>query len=67
MEERLTKQEELTHVYDAYESALITESRYDYDDMIILVRNRLRDDPHFRALIREEYQFIMVDEFQDTN
>ena len=35
--------------------------------MILLVRDRLRNDAHFRALIREEYQFIMVDEFQDTN
>lgn len=35
--------------------------------MILMVRNCLRDDSHFRALIREQYQFIMVDEFQDTN
>ncbi len=35
--------------------------------MILFVRNQLRDDPQFLALIREQYQFIMVDEFQDTN
>jgi DNA helicase-2/ATP-dependent DNA helicase PcrA len=35
--------------------------------MILMVRNQLRDDPQFLALIREQYQFIMVDEFQDTN
>jgi len=35
--------------------------------MILFVRNKLRDDPQFLALIREQYQFIMVDEFQDTN
>lgn len=35
--------------------------------MILMVRERLRDDEQFRALIREQYQFIMVDEFQDTN
>ncbi len=66
-EERLKRQRELTYVYEDYQKALIAESRYDYDDMILLVRDRLRDDAHFRALIREEYQFVMVDEFQDTN
>ncbi len=66
-EQRLQRQRELTYVYRAYENALITESRYDYDDMILMVRERLRDDEQFRALIREQYQFIMVDEFQDTN
>jgi DNA helicase-2/ATP-dependent DNA helicase PcrA len=66
-EERLKRQRELSYVYAAYQKALIDESRYDYDDMILLVRDRLRDDAHFRALIREEYQFVMVDEFQDTN
>jgi DNA helicase-2/ATP-dependent DNA helicase PcrA len=35
--------------------------------MILMVRDKLRDDPHFLALIREQYQFILVDEFQDTN
>ncbi len=66
-EERLKRQRELSYVYAAYQKALIDESRYDYDDMILLVRDQLRDDAHFRALIREEYQFVMVDEFQDTN
>ncbi len=66
-EQRLQRQRELTYVYRAYEEALVAESRYDYDDMILFVRNQLRDDPQFLALIREQYQFIMVDEFQDTN
>lgn len=54
-------------MYRAYEEALIVQSRYDYDDMILMVRDRLRDDAHFLALIREQYQFVMIDEFQDTN
>lgn len=61
------RQRELTYVYRAYEEALIAESRYDYDDMILMVRNQLQNDPQFLALIREQYQFVMVDEFQDTN
>jgi hypothetical protein len=37
----------------AIRKALIAESRYDYDDMILMVRDQLRDDAHFAALIRE--------------
>lgn len=66
-EQRLQRQRELTYVYRKYEDTLITESRYDYDDMILMVREKLREDAHFLALIREQYQFILVDEFQDTN
>lgn len=66
-EQRLWRQRELTYVYRAYEEALVTESRYDYDDMILMVRNWLRDDAQLLSIIREQYQFIMVDEFQDTN
>ncbi|MCB9806840.1 UvrD-helicase domain-containing protein [Candidatus Peribacteria bacterium] len=66
-EERLKRQRELTYVYRSYEEALKTESRYDYDDMILMVRDRLQNDESFCALIREQYQFILVDEFQDTN
>ncbi|MBP7773645.1 ATP-dependent helicase [Candidatus Gracilibacteria bacterium] len=66
-EQRLQRQRELTYVYRAYEEALKTESRYDYDDMILMVRDRLQSDESFGALIREQYQFILVDEFQDTN
>lgn len=54
-------------MYRAYEEALVAESRYDYDDMILMVRNGLRDDAQLLSIIREQYQFIMVDEFQDTN
>lgn len=67
VEQRLQRQRELSYVYRTYEETLITDSRYDYDDMILMVRERLKTDPQFRALIREQYQYIMVDEFQDTN
>lgn len=66
-EQRLQRQRELTYVYHTYEETLKTESRYDYDDMILMVRNKLREDALFLSLIREQYQFILVDEFQDTN
>lgn len=46
---------------------MLAEGWYDYDDMIMMVRDRLQTDEQFLALLREQYQFVMVDEFQDTN
>jgi DNA helicase-2/ATP-dependent DNA helicase PcrA len=39
----------------------------DYDDMIIEVIDALKKYPDLSLDIGEEYQYILVDEFQDTN
>lgn len=39
----------------------------DYDDLLIRLRDRLRDDPEFREKQYAAFRFIMVDEYQDTN
>gem|GEM_PF-519120 len=35
--------------------------------MIMMVRDQIVSNAHFATLLREQYQYIMVDEFQDTN
>jgi len=40
---------------------------FDYDDLMDVLRDSLRDNPVFRSRMRKEYRFIMVDEYQDTN
>ena len=66
-EKRLFRQRELSYIYRQYEDALIAEGWYDYDDMIMMVRDQIVSNTHFATLLREQYQYIMVDEFQDTN
>lgn len=66
-EKRLLRQRELSYIYEKYEEALLTEWWYDYDDMITMVRDQIESNTHFATLLREQYQYIMVDEFQDTN
>ena len=50
--------------YDAY---LRENGLYDFDDMIQEAVRVLREDAGFKATLSERYQFIMLDEFQDTN
>jgi len=40
---------------------------FDYDDMMEFLRDKLRDNQDFREKLQKQYQYIMVDEYQDTN
>lgn len=50
--------------YDAY---LRENGLYDFDDMIEEAVRILKTDRGFCLTLQERYQFIMLDEFQDTN
>lgn len=44
------------------------EGRYiDYDDLILVVANRLKKDPEARKILSGQIQHLLIDEFQDTN
>ncbi|MCO6478315.1 MAG: UvrD-helicase domain-containing protein [Phaeodactylibacter sp.] len=63
-------------IYNIFEIAVAAIEEYDeykkrrglidYTDMEVLV-NRLLDDPTARAVLKEEIDLLMVDEFQDTS
>ena len=40
---------------------------FDYDDLMDVLRDSLRDNLTFRKRLQSEYRYIMVDEYQDTN
>ena len=40
---------------------------FDYDDLMDVLRNSLRDNISFRKKMNNEFRYIMVDEYQDTN
>lgn len=54
-------------VYEAYEQQLQLRHLYDYDDMIIRAINGLEANPDLRYSLQEQYLYILLDEFQDTN
>jgi DNA helicase-2/ATP-dependent DNA helicase PcrA len=57
----------LCDIYDLYEKKLYDLAMFDYDDMILQVGETLKKEENLRALLQEEYQYILLDEFQDTN
>ncbi len=54
-------------VMSSYEERLRAEGLFDYDDMIQEAVRILHKDHGFSLTLAERYQFIMLDEFQDTN
>ena len=54
-------------IYEQYSSAMEAARLYDFDDMIIRVVQAIEHQPELRYDLQETYQYIMVDEFQDTN
>ncbi len=45
----------------------VMQGRVTFHDLLVLARNLLRDNVDVRKRVREEYPYIFVDEFQDTD
>ncbi len=54
-------------VWKFYESSLREEHGLDFDDLLLKTRDLLRDKPEVRKYYRDKWQYIHVDEYQDTN
>ncbi|MBI2120074.1 MAG: ATP-dependent helicase, partial [Parcubacteria group bacterium] len=57
----------LAAVYERYQKDMRTAGYYDFDDMILDVIHSLEENASLRYELQERYQYILVDEFQDTN
>jgi DNA helicase II / ATP-dependent DNA helicase PcrA len=54
-------------VYDAYLQALKKQGLFDYDDMILRAVHTLETNADLRFTLQEQYLYMLLDEFQDTN
>lgn len=61
------RKEVFEKLYLAYEKYKQENHKIDFDDMIILLRDKLRDDEVARRRYQERYDYIQCDEYQDTN
>ena len=57
----------IAKVMGKYDKYLRENGLYDFDDMIQEAVWILKTDNGFKLTLQEHYQFIMLDEFQDTN
>lgn len=64
---RAAKLRALSFVYFQYLARMQKAELYDFDDMILRVVHAMEVFPELRYNLQEKYQYIMVDEFQDTN
>ena len=54
-------------VYQKYLAELQARQLFDYDDMILRAVHALHANADLRFTLQEQYQYILLDEFQDTN
>ncbi len=65
--EKIEKWLEMADVYEKYIMEMNKQGLYDFDDMIFKVGRELAVNDTLRNELEEKYQYIMIDEFQDTN
>ena len=61
---RLSK---ISKVYDLYQRKLKSNNALDFDDLIFKTVELLKTDEFVRDFYQRKFQYVMVDEYQDTN
>lgn len=64
---RIEKVIEASRLLGIYEKLKREQQRYDYLDMILWVLKAFNQDEQLLATYQEQFQYVLVDEFQDTN
>jgi len=59
--------EALADVFQQYQAELAKLGLYDFDDMILRSLQALEQHTELRYTLQEQYLYILLDEFQDTN
>jgi DNA helicase II / ATP-dependent DNA helicase PcrA len=59
--------ERLAVVYEKYQARLRESNALDFDDLLLEAVRLLTHDEPTRKRLNERYEFVMVDEYQDTN
>jgi DNA helicase-2/ATP-dependent DNA helicase PcrA len=57
----------LMDVYERYEAVLKAANAVDFDNILLFTRNLLRDHKDVRQRYQTRFEYILCDEYQDTN
>jgi len=66
-EKEINQIKEVWQFYELYQSKMQQYKYIDFNDMISLVLNKFDSSPAFLNKIAKQYEYILVDEYQDTN
>lgn len=65
--EHLTSADEILRVINAYSKRLSDCNALDFDDLLLKTLDLFETAPHILAELQRRFDYILVDEFQDTN
>lgn len=57
----------VAEVYALYQKALRTNNALDFDDLLLFTVKLLNENPEVRQFYQNKFEYILVDEYQDTN
>ena len=66
-EDREMRMYELATIFALYESRLKAANAMDFDDLLINMLRLMDVSPEVRERYQQQFQYILVDEYQDTN
>lgn len=58
---------QVARVYEAYQKRLRAENALDFGDLLMQAVILMREHPDVRKALQDRFQYILVDEYQDTN
>ena len=66
-EDRAMRLYQLYDVYKLYQARMKESNAMDFDDMLLETLRLMREFPAVREKIQNQFKYILVDEYQDTN
>lgn len=65
--DRMAGKQEIAYIFDQYNRRLRKADAMDFDDLLYYMNVLLRDFPDMLYKYQNRFQYILVDEYQDTN
>jgi DNA helicase-2/ATP-dependent DNA helicase PcrA len=57
----------MARVYEKYQRLLKANNAVDFDDLLMKLADLLRHNAEVRTACQQRYQYVLIDEYQDTN
>lgn len=64
---RNVREETIAKLYSLYQKKLLQQNAMDFDDLLVQAVELFRSEPSVLKHYQDRFQYIMVDEYQDTN